>query len=111
MFLRNALSGGFGSVMGVVGDKLDLVEKGGSRYKYGEHFTRRGRRGGFSGRDPGSAPPARWPTPKKRGQSLPVARERSARRRLIPSVSALGNEGSWALDKMTSSDYHIVTYR
>ena len=40
--LRNALSGELGSVMGVVGDKLDLVEKTGVivRYKYGEHFSR-----------------------------------------------------------------------
>lgn len=40
--LRNALSGELGSVMGVVGDKLDLAGKDGviSRFKHGEHFTR-----------------------------------------------------------------------
>ncbi len=42
--LRNALSGELGSVMGVAGDKLDLIEKSGAivRYKYGEHFSRVG---------------------------------------------------------------------
>jgi|CXWL01.1.fsa_nt_gi hypothetical protein len=42
--LRNALSGALGSVMGVAGDKLDLIEKSGVivRYKYGEHFSRVG---------------------------------------------------------------------
>lgn len=42
--LRNGLSGELGTVMGIVGDKLDLKVKDGSiqRFKHGEHFTRVG---------------------------------------------------------------------
>ncbi len=40
--LRNALSGELGAVVGVEGDKLDLVTKSGAivRFKYGAHFSR-----------------------------------------------------------------------
>ena len=40
--LRNALSGELGAVVGVEGDKLDLVTKSGAivRFKYGLHFSR-----------------------------------------------------------------------
>ena len=40
--LRNALSGELGAVVGVVGDKLDLVTNTGVivRFKYGHHFSR-----------------------------------------------------------------------
>jgi hypothetical protein len=40
--LRNALSGELGAVVGVVGDKIDLVTGAGAivRFKYGAHFTR-----------------------------------------------------------------------
>src|SRR5450631_3143324 len=40
--LRNALSGELGAVVGVEGDKLDLVTNSGAivRFKYGTHFSR-----------------------------------------------------------------------
>lgn len=40
--LRNALSGELGAVVGVEGDKLDLVTKSGAivRFKHGPHFSR-----------------------------------------------------------------------
>ena len=40
--LRNSLNGELGSVLGVEGDKIDLVVKSGAivRYKYGENFSR-----------------------------------------------------------------------
>ncbi|MEK7389272.1 MAG: hypothetical protein AAB036_06210 [Elusimicrobiota bacterium] len=40
--LRNALNGELGSVMGIAGDKLDLVDQNGTivRYKFGGHFSR-----------------------------------------------------------------------
>src|SRR5437588_10316922 len=40
--LRNALGGGLGAVVGVEGDKIDMVTKTGAivRFKYGEHLSR-----------------------------------------------------------------------
>jgi hypothetical protein len=40
--LRNALSGELGAVVGVEGDKIDMVIKTGAivRFKYGEHLSR-----------------------------------------------------------------------
>ncbi|OGR98381.1 MAG: hypothetical protein A2V88_16120 [Elusimicrobia bacterium RBG_16_66_12] len=40
--LRNALSAELGAVVGVVGDKIDLVVSTGAivRFKYGSHFSR-----------------------------------------------------------------------
>jgi hypothetical protein len=42
--LRNALSAELGAVVGVVGDKIDLVVRTGAivRFKYGAHFSRVG---------------------------------------------------------------------
>jgi hypothetical protein len=40
--LRNALSGELGAVVGVEGDKIDMVVKTGAivRFKYGDHLSR-----------------------------------------------------------------------
>jgi len=87
--LRNALSGELGSVMGVEGDKLALVDKTGAiaRFKHGEHFSRVGDEEAVAFREAVQAlrRARALANPKKRRKTAPAKQKsrakRSARRR------------------------------